>query len=71
MNEIQNILNSISDTELKIAVLEILEDVETGIIRDGMVRKYDRLLQPITNRNNLSLVENYILKLAAKKYATI
>ena len=43
MNPIKDLFNNIPDEELKEAIKEIAEDSETGIIRDGIVRKYTKL----------------------------
>lgn len=72
MDEIKKLFENISDEELLLAVSEIKEDSESGIIREGVVRKYSKLACEMTNEPRLSthlyLSEISILKQAAFRW---
>lgn len=60
MNRITEIFNSISEIELKNAIIEIKESNDSGIIPvDGYVRKYANLIREISG-NDLNLFASKI-----------
>ena len=71
MNPIKKMFSEISDSELKQAILEIKESDDSGIIEDGVVRKYAKKLSEINNlnvSNNLDSTQNKILKEFAYRF---
>jgi len=71
MNKITKLFEDMSNDELKLAITEIKEDGASGIIRDGVVRKYARLSGEITESpmsNLLIFTEINILRQAAFRW---
>jgi len=71
MNQITQLFENISDEELRQGVLEIQNDSKTGIICDGVVRKYARLMSEIIGHcysTDLMTSEINILKMAAYRW---
>lgn len=74
MNKIVDLFQKIDDIELQKAVNEIKEDNDTGIIRDGVVRKYAKLSADITGNNistELFMTEINILRQAAFRWVPV
>lgn len=71
MNKISKLFEDMSNDELNLAITEIREDGASGIIRDGVVRKYARLSGEIAETpmsNLLIFTEINILRQAAFRW---
>ena len=74
MNAITQLFKDISDDELAQAVSEIREDSASGIICDGVVRKYTKLIKEITGLDNnmdLFFSEINLLREAAYRWVNL
>lgn len=54
-NPITQMFNNISDEEIRQGIKEIREDSETGIICEGVVRKYAAKMAEITSNDNVGM----------------
>lgn len=71
MNKVLEMFNGISDEEIQQGVREIQNDEKTGIICDGIVRKYAAKMGELTNNNHtlhLMASEISILRQAAYRW---
>lgn len=76
MNKIVEMFDSISDAELKEAIIEIHKAEKTGIFEsESIIRKYAIIMCDLTSDNNISshlfTVQVNILKRGAYKYVNI
>lgn len=74
MNKVKQIFNEVPDAELKIAVREMAELYETGILPNGVVRELvGRLVDQanITTHDAITIVQANVLKMAAFKWAKL
>lgn len=71
MNPIQELFNKMTDEEVRQGILEIEESDKDGIIPDGVVRKYARLIKDETRGMSLDLLHSMIgiLKQGAFRWA--
>lgn len=71
-NKISAILNGLSESELKAAVLEMKELDETGVLRPGKVRELSRTIQEDTGvsaHDALSIAQDGVIRTAAFYWA--
>lgn len=71
MNPITKLFSEIPDEELRQGILEIKEDGVTGIVRDGVVRKYAKKIGELTGNNmsiDLFMTEINILRQGALRW---
>lgn len=74
MNKVQQILSAISDQDLKLAVAEMKDRRETGILCEGVIRRIAKQIQQevgITIHDALQISETNIIEIAAFKWAGI
>lgn len=72
MTVVDTLLESISEPELRAAVLELRDLRSTGILRDGIGRIYSARLHSeigVPLNDLRSLVENEVYRIAALKWA--
>lgn len=60
MNKIKEIFNQMTDEEVLQGIREIKESDETGIIPDGIIRKYAKEVKSETNGMSLDLLHTMI-----------
>lgn len=72
MNAITTILEEINDNDLEVAIRELIELDETGILPSGVIRFISAMIAKQidipTNHAN-SIVTSYVYRTAAKKWA--
>lgn len=54
-NSIIKLFKNIPDEEIRQGIMEIQEDSETGIICNGIVRKYATKMAEMTNNDNVGI----------------
>jgi len=54
-NPITTMFNNIPDEEIRQGIMEIQEDSETGIICEGIVRKYAKKMAELTHNDNVGV----------------
>jgi hypothetical protein len=71
MNKINELFNNISDEEIRQGIMEIKKDEGTGLICNGIVRKYSKIVGDMTGNNGtvlLMLTEINILRQGAYRW---